>query len=190
MSARQAIAEVYDQAEYSLRSFYNTRYESDEVLHLSGQIGDAHTKLLDMLVNLLNLHWFQLPKRIKMITQIRKKIVGLRLLSLHSSQSNDLRNDIAEPDQEVFRDSALHEASREKIANEALAKLYWKDHTRVADIDATSILIAIEHVRSEIQVIKNLSVTFWAALAGAIVGAILTVLGSNLHALAKLITPS
>jgi hypothetical protein len=191
MSTQQAIAEVYDRVHFRLSDFYNMRCESDQVLDLSGQIGDAQTKLLDMLVNLLGSRWFELPKRIQTIAQIRKEIADLlRLLSLHSSRSHNLQNDITRLEQQIIRDSALHEASPERIADEALAKLYWKDHTKVSEIDSNSILTVVEHVRSEIQVTQNLTVTFWAALVGAVVGSILTILGGNLQALAKLIPQS
>lgn len=184
-SSQQALLEIYRQIGPRLSTFYELRYDSDQLSDLSNKIGGAQAKLLDMLVNLLNSGWYEFWIRLRIIVQIRRAIAELlRMLSLYGSDSNRLKNRVSNLEQQLLRSGAPIQFLQERIISEMFAKLNWKDHVRLAVVDGDSILNVVEHVRSEIQLTKNLSVTFWAALLGALVGAvvgfILTVLSGHL----------
>ncbi|MGA3405067.1 MAG: hypothetical protein ABSD49_04980 [Candidatus Bathyarchaeia archaeon] len=77
-----------------------------------------------------------------------------------------------------MRESVQYEAHQNSASNDALTKLKWKNWVEAVIVDRDSVLSIVEHVRTEVQVSRNLSVTMWAALAGAVIGSIFTIIGT------------
>lgn len=181
------MASVYDLTNDRLSTFYDIRYDADMTLKQARELGEDQTQLLDQLLILLNMRWLHPIQRRRVTNDIRRNIANiLRLLSLHGSTSGRVSEDVADLDAKIARENILFDAPQNSSSNEALTKLGWKKHSEAAIVDRDSVLSIVEHVRSEVQVSRNLSVTIWAALIGAVIGSILTIIGTYFFSLTKL----
>jgi hypothetical protein len=68
----------------------------------------------------------------------------------------------------------------EQLIREFLEEQDWAEDVKIEEADSNTALATIEHIRSEIETAGIVSITIWAALIGAIVGSVLTLVLSRL----------
>ncbi len=92
----------------------------------------------------------------------------LEMLSEHRQLSSQVSGDLKD-----FEDY-LHE---DELLQDLLTKMKWKDYVEPDRfVDNESAMAIIDHVRSEVQSSGIMSVTVWAAIIGALLGSLVTLL--------------
>jgi hypothetical protein len=174
VTLRDAMRFVYKRFRGILTSFYLlnlTVEESDDAVR---SIRLQERDLLVSLRDLLSTRAINVFKRRRIANAIQLGTTALlELLSTNASFSSRLGNEQLQFKKELMSDG---------VAISLLGKSHWDECVTGQTVDKDSLLALVQHVQSETQTSRIVSVTVWAAIVGSIVGALV-------YAVLALVTP-
>ncbi len=152
-----------------LTEYYDLCLNTHECQSDSIKVLSEERELLRLVRQFVETRIYEIVKRRTISKKVRQKIATiLELLSdqrLTSRQTSD--------DEESFR-QYLNE---DEVVEELLTKMDWKDYVEPEKfVDYDSAMAIVDHVRSEMQTSNLVSISVWAAVIGAIIGSLATLL--------------
>jgi hypothetical protein len=169
---KDAIQLVYVGLKSTVDDFYSLLKQVNKEDRVVSAITDDGAKLLAAITDLHTTQLYHFLKRRSTMKEMRSRITAiLGSLSLYSSVMQQISED---------RNRLVRDLKDDELVRDLLEKNEWEREARTAKVDSQSALAIVEHARSEIELSGIVSITIWAALAGAIIGSLLTFLVSKL----------
>jgi len=169
---KTALKIAYISLAYQLSKFYNAASVSNNCLRICAQIRSEQGTLLSLMRDFASTRVHQVRRRRSIANLIR---VSMANLLNHMSEYNQLaanHQNMIERIEAALRD--------DNVLRSFMEQEMWKRDVELDSFSSETVLALIEHARSEIETSGLVSITMWAAivgaLAGAIVAAVLTVL--------------
>ena len=171
VSVKTALKIAYSEMWYAMSEFYDTASTVRDTRKLSVRIAKEEQELFSSMGELASSKWHHVRSRRRVSELIRIRAASLlKSMSEYRGVSGRIGKEIQDLEESMKDDELLN------VFMEAES---WKSDLEVPDLDTGSLLAAVEHARSETQTAQLVSITLWAAIAGAIAGGVMTLLLSR-----------
>lgn len=173
VTKKQGIEEVYHYFDYYLDFLYSILDVSREADVVRRRLQAEEKKLFDLFKTFNRLNFINFPERRKVGKDIRVAMTSiLELLSKHNSIVDSVGK---------WEANLTFRIQEQNYVREVLEKNRWNSLIQPDKIDREFTLVLIEHARDEMEAYGGTSITVWAAIVGAAVAFLLSLLAVLLH---------